>query len=75
MEDIDEAFIHREIPIKNRKRNVKADGSPITLMSFSLVCSSDRTEVLKSGFTKQQENISKLINGNFEMTLKEIRKP
>ena len=29
---------------------------------------------MKSGFAKQQENRSKLINGNFKITLKEIRK-
>ena len=74
LEDIEEAFIHRDIPITNRKRNVKADGSPIAI-TFSLVRSSDRTELLKRGFAKQQENISKLINASFEITLKEIGKP
>ena len=74
MEDIEAVFIHRDIQIKNRKRNVKADGSPITLITFSLVRRSDRNELLKSGFAKQQENRSKLINGNFKITLKEIRK-
>ena len=68
-------FTHRDIPIKNRKKPAKANGLPITLMTFSLVRSSDRTELLKSRVAKQQENISKLINGNFEITLKEIRKP
>ena len=37
MEDIEETFIHRDIPIKNRKRNMKADCSSITLITFSLV--------------------------------------
>ena len=74
MEDIEAVFIHRDIQIKNRKRNVKADGSPITLITFSLVRRSNRNELLKSGFAKQQENRSKLINGNFKITLKEIRK-
>ena len=73
MEDIEEGFIHRDIPFANRKR--KAGGWPITLITFSLVRNSDRTELLKSGFAKHQENISKLINGNFEITLEEIRKP
>ena len=67
-------FTHRDIPIKNRKKPAKANGLPITLMTFSLVRSSDRTELLKSRVAKQQENISKLINGNFEITLNEIRK-
>ena len=75
LEDIEGAFIYRDIPIKNRKRNAKANGLPRTLMTFSLVRSSDRTELLKSRFAKQQENISELINGNSEITLKEIRKP
>ena len=74
LEDIEEAFIYRDIPIKNRKISVKANGSPTTLKSFPLVCCLDRIELLKSGFDKQQENISKLINGNFEITLNEIRK-
>ena len=43
--------------------------------NFSLVRSSDGTELLKCGFAKQQENISKLINRSFEITLKELRKP
>ena len=73
LEDVEEAFIHRDIPIKNRKRNVKADGTPITLINFSLLHSSGRIELLKSRFAIQQENISKLIDGNFEKTLKEIK--
>ena len=31
-------------------------------------------ETLKEGFAKQEKNISNLINGNFEITMKEIRK-
>ena len=30
MEDIEEAFIRKYIPIKNLKRNVKTDGLPMT---------------------------------------------
>ena len=48
LEDVEEAFILRDIPIKNLKINVKVDGSPMTL-AFSLVSSSDRNELLKSG--------------------------
>ena len=54
---------------------MKANGSPTTLKSFPLVRCLDMIELLTSGFAKQQENISKLINGNFEITLNEIRKP
>ena len=75
LEDIEEAFIYRDLPIKNRKISVKTNGSPTTLQSFPLVRCSDMIELLKSGFAKQQKKISKLINGNFEITLKEIRKP
>ena len=31
-------------------------------------------EILKKEFAKQEKNISNLINGNFEITMKEIRK-
>ena len=31
-------------------------------------------EILKEEFAKQEKNISNLINGNFEITMKEIRK-
>ena len=48
-EDIEEAFIQRGILIRNLKRNLKADEYPVTLVTFSLVCNSDRTELLKSG--------------------------
>ena len=49
MEDIEEAFIYKDIPTKNLKGNVRADGTPTTLVTFSVVNSSDRTELLKSG--------------------------
>ena len=54
---------------------MEADGWPIALITFSLVGNLDRTGLLKSGLAKQQENISKLINLNFEITIKEIKKP
>ena len=31
-------------------------------------------EIIKEEFAKQEKNISSLINGNFEITMKEIRK-
>ena len=31
-------------------------------------------EILKEGFPKQEKNISNLINGNFEITMKSMRK-
>ena len=75
LEDIEENLLTETSQLKTEKKPAKANGLPITLMTFSLVCRSDRTELLKSRVAKQQENISKLINGNFEITLKEIRKP
>ena len=33
LEDIEEAFIYRDIPTKNLKRNLKADGTP-TISDF-----------------------------------------
>ena len=38
-----------DIPIKNLKRNVKADGTPMTFVAFSLVNSSDMIGLLNSG--------------------------
>ena len=49
LEDIEEAFIYRDIPIKNLKRCTKADGTAMTLVTFSLVNNSDRSELLKGG--------------------------
>ena len=34
-------LIHKDIPIRNLKRNTKADGSSIILVTFSLVKNSD----------------------------------
>ena len=50
LEDIKEAFIYRDIPIKNLKRCRKADGSSMTLITFNSVNNSDRPEVLKGGY-------------------------
>ena len=48
LEDIEEAFVYRNIPFKNFKRCIKDGGNPMTLVTLSLVNSSDRTELLKS---------------------------
>ena len=47
LEDIEEAFIYRDILIKNLKRYTKADGSPMTLIAFNLVNSSDRPGLMR----------------------------
>ena len=41
LKDIEEAFIYRDIPIKNLKRCTKADGSSMTVITFNLVNNSD----------------------------------
>ena len=50
LEDIEEAFIHRGVPIKNLKRCTKADGPAMTSITFNLVNNSDRPELLKGGY-------------------------
>ena len=45
-ENIEEAFIYRDVPIKNLKRCTKADGSAMTLITLNLVNNSDRPELL-----------------------------
>ena len=50
-EDIEEAFIYRDIPIKNLKICAKADGSSMTLITSNLVSNSDRPELLKGGLS------------------------
>ena len=39
LKDIEKAFIQIYTPIKNLKRNSKTDGSPMILVTFSLVSS------------------------------------
>ena len=51
LEDIEEAFIYRDIPIKNLKRCTKADESSMTLITFNLVNNSDRPVLLKGGLS------------------------
>ena len=49
LEEIEEAFIYKDISIKNLNRNLKTDVTPMTLVTFSIFTSSNRAEVLKTG--------------------------
>ena len=66
LEDIEEAFIYKDIPIKNLKRCTKADGSSMKLITFNLVNNSDRSELLKGGLSinnqKKPEEITLIVN-------------
>ena len=64
LENTEEAFIDRDIPSKNLKRNVKIDGSPMTLVTFSLVSNSDRNEILRSGLVinNQKRAVTDCVN-------------
>ena len=64
LEDIEQAFIYRDIPIKNLKRCTKADGSSMTLITFNLVNSSDRPELLRGGLSinNQKKAVRDYIN-------------
>ena len=59
LEDIVEAFIYRDIPIKSLKKCTEALGTAMTLVTFSLVNNSDRTELLKSGLVINNKKISR----------------
>ena len=64
LEDTEEAFVYRDIPIKNLKRCSKADGSPMTLITFNLSNNSDRPELLRGGLTinNQKKAVKDYIN-------------
>ena len=51
LEDIEEAFICRDIPIKNLKRCTRADGTAMTLIMFELVNLEDKSKLLKNGIS------------------------
>ena len=51
LEDIEQAFIYRDIPVQNLKRCTKADGYSMTLITFNLVNNSDRSDLLKGGIS------------------------
>ena len=55
-EDIEEAFICRDIPIKNLKRCTRADGRAMTLIMFELVNFEDRSKLLKNGISIDNQN-------------------
>ena len=59
--------IHYESLDKNK---VNQPDTPLTKKNLTCLVK----EILKEGFAKQEKNISNLINGNFEITMKEIRK-
>ena len=52
------------------KNKVNQPDTPLTKKNLTGLVK----EILKEGFAKQEKNISNLINGNFEITMKEIRK-
>ena len=49
LEDLEEVFIYRYVPTKILKRYTKVDGTAVTLVTFSVVNSSDRIDLLKGG--------------------------
>ena len=51
LEDIEEAFIYRGMPIKNLKRCTRVDGTAMTLIMFELVNIADRSGLLKNGIS------------------------
>lgn len=56
LKDIEEAFIHNDIPFKNLKICMKADGTPTTPFNCS-----DRTQPLKSGLVINNKKQYRLI--------------
>ena len=56
LEDIEEAFIYRDIQIKNLKRCTRADGTAMTLIMFELVNFENRSELLKNGISINNQN-------------------
>ena len=51
LEDIEEAFIYRYMPIKNLRRCTRVDGTAMTLIMFELVNIADRSGLLKNGIS------------------------
>ena len=57
LEEVKQAFIQQDISFRNIKTCNEADGSPMTLIAFAVLDSSDRDELLKSGLViKDQRN-------------------
>ena len=56
LEDIEEAFIYKDIPIKNLKRCTKIEGAPISLVMFDFVSLGDKSNLLKNGIAINNQN-------------------
>ena len=64
LKGIEEAFICKDIPIKNLKRCSRADGTAMTLAMFELVSLEDKSKLLKNGIS---------ININYQLITKTKR--
>ena len=62
LEDIEEAFIYRDIPVQNIKRCTKSDGYSMTLIIFNLVNNSDRPDLLKGGISINNKKSGKRLH-------------
>ena len=56
LEDIEEAFIYKDTPIKNLKRYTRADGTAMTLVMFELVSLEDKSKLLKNRISIDNQN-------------------
>ena len=48
LEDTEETFIYKDIPIKNLKRCTRADDTAMTLVMFKLLSLEDKSKLLKN---------------------------
>ena len=64
LKGIEEAFIYKDIPIKNLKRYTRADGTAMTLVMFDLLSLEDKSVFLKNGilFNNQVKAVRDYIN-------------
>ena len=64
LEDIEDSFIYRDIPIKNLKRCTRADGTAMALIIFELVIIEEKSKLLKNGISVKNQNkaVSDYIN-------------
>ena len=64
LEEIEEAFIYRDIPIKNLKRCTRADGTAMTLIMFKLVNLEEKSKLLKNeiSINNQKQAVRDYIN-------------
>ena len=56
LEDIEEAFIYSDIPMKNLNRCPRADGTAMTLIMFELVSLEDNSKLLKNEISINNQN-------------------